>query len=94
MASIPGIQGISYALFEDRILDRNTAIMVNPNLEQYKIAGSKEMPVIEPIVIEYLQSPPNRATLIELIDLAGLTVREAIKYLPEPQQEAIRAARS
>ena len=46
------IQGLSYALFENRILDRNTAIMVNPNLEQYKIAGSKEMPVIEPIVIE------------------------------------------
>ena len=46
------IQGLSYALFENRILDRNTAIMVNPNLEQYKIAGSKEMPVIEPVVIE------------------------------------------
>jgi xanthine dehydrogenase YagR molybdenum-binding subunit len=46
------IQGLSYALFENRIMDRNTAIMVNPNLEQYKIAGSKEMPEIVPIVIE------------------------------------------
>jgi xanthine dehydrogenase YagR molybdenum-binding subunit len=46
------IQGISYALYENRILDRNTAVMVNPNLEQYKIPGSREMPVIEPIVIE------------------------------------------
>ena len=46
------IQGISYALFEDRILDRNTGIMVNPNLEQYKIAGSKDMPKIEPLIIE------------------------------------------
>ena len=46
------IQGLSYALFENRILDRNTAIMVNPNLEQYKIAGAKEMPEIVPIVIE------------------------------------------
>jgi xanthine dehydrogenase YagR molybdenum-binding subunit len=46
------IQGLSYALFENRVMDRNTAVMVNPNLEQYKIAGSKEMPVIEPIVIE------------------------------------------
>ncbi len=34
------IQGISYALHENRILDRNTGIMVNANLEQYKIAGS------------------------------------------------------
>jgi xanthine dehydrogenase YagR molybdenum-binding subunit len=46
------IQGISYALYENRLLDRNTGIMVNANLEQYKIAGSKDMPVIEPIVIE------------------------------------------
>lgn len=46
------IQGISYALYENRILDRNTGIMVNGNLEQYKIAGSREMPVIEPMLIE------------------------------------------
>jgi len=46
------IQGLSYALYENRILDRNTGIMVNGNLEQYKIAGSREMPVIEPMLIE------------------------------------------
>jgi xanthine dehydrogenase YagR molybdenum-binding subunit len=46
------IQGISYALFENRILDPNTGLMVNPNLEQYKIAGSKEMPEIECHLIE------------------------------------------
>ena len=46
------IQGLSYALYEDRILDRQTGIMVNPNLEQYKIAGTKEMPAIESVVIE------------------------------------------
>ena len=33
------IQGISYALYENRILDRNTGLMVNPNLEQYKISA-------------------------------------------------------
>jgi xanthine dehydrogenase YagR molybdenum-binding subunit len=46
------IQGISYALYENRLLDRNTGIMVNPNLEQYKIAGARETPAIEPILIE------------------------------------------
>jgi xanthine dehydrogenase YagR molybdenum-binding subunit len=46
------LQGISYALYEDRILDRNTGIMVNPNLEQYKILGSKDTPQIEPLLIE------------------------------------------
>jgi len=41
------IQGVSYALYEDRIFDRNTGIMVNSNFEQYKIAGAKEVPDIE-----------------------------------------------
>lgn len=44
------IQGISYALFEDRILDRKTGGMVNPNLEWYKIAGSMDVPPIVPII--------------------------------------------
>jgi xanthine dehydrogenase YagR molybdenum-binding subunit len=46
------LQGISYALFENRILDRNTGFMVNPNLEQYKILGSRETPEIEVHLIE------------------------------------------
>jgi xanthine dehydrogenase YagR molybdenum-binding subunit len=46
------IQGIGYALYEDRLLDPNTGIMVNPNLEQYKIVGAKETPAIEPVFIE------------------------------------------
>ena len=41
------IQGISYALYEDRILDRTTGVMVNANFKQYKIAGAKEIPEIE-----------------------------------------------
>jgi xanthine dehydrogenase YagR molybdenum-binding subunit len=46
------IQGISYALYEDRRLDRNTGLMVNPNLEAYKIAGAFETPEIETVILE------------------------------------------
>ncbi len=44
------IQGLSYALFENRLLDRVTGAMVNPNLEWYKIAGPCDMPHIEPVL--------------------------------------------
>lgn len=44
------IQGASYALFENRLLDRRTGAMVNPNLEAYKILGAVDMPVIEPVL--------------------------------------------
>jgi xanthine dehydrogenase YagR molybdenum-binding subunit len=46
------IQGISYVLHEDRILDRNTGIMVNPNLEQYKISGSLDIPIIDSVILD------------------------------------------
>ena len=34
---------------------------------------------LEPVVIEYLQTPPTRARLVELITRAGLSVRDAIR---------------
>jgi len=46
------LQGISYALYENRQLDRNTGHMVNANLEQYKIAGAREVPQIDVRIIE------------------------------------------
>ncbi|BBM84547.1 xanthine dehydrogenase family protein molybdopterin-binding subunit [Candidatus Uabimicrobium amorphum] len=46
------IQGVSYALFEQRVIDRNHGLQVNPNLEQYKIAGSMDIPEIETIVLD------------------------------------------
>ncbi len=45
------IQGISYALYENRILDRATGHMVNPNVDQYKIAGAQDVPDIEVIFL-------------------------------------------
>ena len=36
------LMGLSYALFEDRILDQRTGRMVNANLEQYKLVGAGE----------------------------------------------------
>jgi xanthine dehydrogenase YagR molybdenum-binding subunit len=41
------LQGISYTLFEHRLLDPNYGIMVNANLDKYKIIGSCEVPEIE-----------------------------------------------
>jgi xanthine dehydrogenase YagR molybdenum-binding subunit len=46
------LMGISYALYENRILDQHTGRMVNPNLEQYKIVGPRETPVIDVAVLE------------------------------------------
>ncbi|MCI0144529.1 arsenate reductase (glutaredoxin) [Paraburkholderia sediminicola] len=42
---------------------------------------------IEPHVIEYLKSPPDRATLKNLIERAGLTVRAALREKGSPYAE-------
>ncbi len=46
------IQGVSYTLFEHRLIDPNHGLMVNPDLDRYKIAGSYEVPQIEVHLVE------------------------------------------
>jgi len=46
------LQSISYTLFENRLLDPAYGLMVNPNLETYKITGSRETPEIEVQLVE------------------------------------------
>ena len=45
------LQGLSYALMEERILDRNTGKMVNPNLHDYKLPTVMDTPEIEVIIV-------------------------------------------
>ena len=49
------LMGLSYALYENRLLDRHTGRMVNPNLEQYKLAGPRETPAIDVVLLENYQ---------------------------------------
>jgi len=38
------IMGISYALFEEKVMDRTTGRMLNPNMEFYRLAGLSDIP--------------------------------------------------
>ena len=42
---------------------------------------------LEPIVIEYLQTPPSKEELIQLIKDSNLTVREAIRKNVDPYKD-------
>ena len=42
---------------------------------------------IEPTVIEYLKHPPDRATLLDLINQSGLSVRAAVREKGRPFAE-------
>jgi xanthine dehydrogenase YagR molybdenum-binding subunit len=45
-------QGVSAALFEQRIVDDVTGTLVNPNMRDYKIATSLDIPEIIPIFVD------------------------------------------
>ncbi len=66
----------------------NVTIYHNPNcgtsrntLAMIRNAG------IEPVIIEYLKTPPTRETIKSMVAKAGLTVREALREKGTPYQE-------
>jgi xanthine dehydrogenase YagR molybdenum-binding subunit len=40
------IMGLNYGLFEERIMDPETGVMLNPDMELYKLAGASDIPEI------------------------------------------------
>jgi xanthine dehydrogenase YagR molybdenum-binding subunit len=87
------LQGISYALFEDRILDRHTGYMLNADLEHYKIVASRETPAIDVIVLENYQGesatdaygiaePSNIATAPTIANAVYNAIGVRLRQLP------------
>jgi xanthine dehydrogenase YagR molybdenum-binding subunit len=52
------IMGLNYGLFEERIMDPATGIMLNPDMELYKLAGASDIPEI---VIRAYEPPEQKA---------------------------------
>ena len=50
------IGGLNYGLFEERIMDPTTGVMLNPDMEMYKLAGPSDIPEI--VVKAY--DPPDQ----------------------------------
>jgi len=57
------LQGVSYALFEERIIDLSTGRFMNPNIEQYKILGARDVPEVVTIVIDVFARQNNAHVL-------------------------------
>ena len=80
------ISGVNYAVIEERILDRNTANMVNPNMEFYLIAGQSDIPEIDVVLVDQpergvigIGEPPAVATAAAIANAVrnatGVTIR-------------------
>jgi xanthine dehydrogenase YagR molybdenum-binding subunit len=92
------IGSLNFALFEDRILDRNTGQMVNPNMEWYLLAGMSDIPQID----VRLKNMPERGVIglgepptVPTAAAVALAVRNAIgvtvRSLPLPPAKILQA---
>jgi xanthine dehydrogenase YagR molybdenum-binding subunit len=98
------IQGISNALFERQVLDRNVGTMLNDNLESYKILGPYDMPKIETVLWTHGQTgvrgigePPIVATsgavACAIFNAIGRPVRD-LPMTPDRILAAMEGAKS
>lgn len=46
------MMGIGFALYEERIMDRGTGMVLNPNFETYKLPGIADTPEIEIVLLD------------------------------------------
>jgi xanthine dehydrogenase YagR molybdenum-binding subunit len=83
------IGSLNFALFEDRILDRVTGQMVNPNMEWYLLAGMSDVPKIEIHIVNQpergvvgIGEPPTVSTASAIANAVRNATGATIRSLP------------
>jgi len=83
------IAAINFALFEDRILDRSTGQMVNPNMEMYLLAGMSDVPQIDIVLNDMpergvigIGEPPTVSTASAIANAVRNATGSTIRSLP------------
>jgi xanthine dehydrogenase YagR molybdenum-binding subunit len=92
------ISCINYALFEDRILDRNTAQMVNADMEWYRIAGMSDIPQIDVRIMNQpergvvgIGEPPAVSTAAAITNAVRNATGVTIRSLPLTPDKVLAA---
>jgi len=83
------IAAINFALFEDRLLDRVTGQMVNPNMEWYLLAGISDIPRIDIVLnnmpergVIGIGEPPTVSTASAIANAVRNATGATIRSLP------------
>jgi xanthine dehydrogenase YagR molybdenum-binding subunit len=91
------IMGLSYALFEDRIMDPQTGRQINANLEDYKVAGTMEIPEIVAIAYDTerkvtgIGEPPTIPTAGAIANAVHNAIGVRIRELPITPDKVLKA---
>ncbi len=95
------IGSLNFALFEDRILDRVTGQMVNPNMESYLLAGLSDVPKIDIMLVDTpeqrargvigIGEPPTVSTASAIANAIRNATGATIRSLPLHPHNVLRA---
>jgi xanthine dehydrogenase YagR molybdenum-binding subunit len=92
------IGSLNFALFEDRILDRNTGQMVNPNMEWYLLAGMSDIPKIDVRLMDMpergvigIGEPPTVSTAAAIANAVRNATGATVRSLPLTPAKILQA---
>jgi len=96
------VQGLAYALYEYRVMDKETGFMMNANVDQYKLPYSMEIPEIESIIIEDysgtsstdaygIGEPANIATAVAIANAVYNAIGVRIYEIPITPDKILKA---
>lgn len=92
------IMGVGYALYEDRILDRNTAMQVNPNMEWYLVPGMSDIPRIDIMLMNQpergvigIGEPPTISTAAAIANAVANAIGVRVRSMPLTPQKVLTA---
>jgi xanthine dehydrogenase YagR molybdenum-binding subunit len=96
------IQGIGFALYEERHLDHASGVHLNANVDQYKMSGSREVPEIEVHIIEQfcgqsstdargVAEPANVATAAAIANAFFNATGTRVRTLPMTPANVLKA---
>jgi xanthine dehydrogenase YagR molybdenum-binding subunit len=92
------IMGLSYALFEERIMDRPTGRMVNPNFETYHVAGPSDMPEFDVNMMDVpergvlgIGEPPTIPTAAAIANAVANAIGVRVHSLPITPEKILAA---
>jgi xanthine dehydrogenase YagR molybdenum-binding subunit len=92
------IMGMGYALYEERVMDKNSGVMLNPNFETYKLTGLADVPEIEIILFDMpergvigIGEPSTIPTAAAIANAVANALGVRINSLPITPQKVLAA---
>ncbi len=92
------IIGIGYALYEGRVMDKNSGVVLNPNFETYKLTGLADVPEIEIVLFDMpergvigIGEPSTIPTAAAIANAVANAIGVRVSSLPITPQKVLAA---